>query len=88
MLDSIKRNKMHIVVWTVLFGVAGALIIPVILGIRKLSKKFPKACKYTIFTICCLVTAVCIYCILMKHQINFVPVCICSVLAIYRIVKK
>lgn len=76
MLEVIKKNKMKVVM-VILFGVAGVLIIPMILGIQKFSKKFPKAYNCILLTIFGIIMVACVYCFFSKHQTNFLVICIC-----------
>ncbi len=87
MLEAIKKNKRNVVMM-ILFGAAGILVIPMILGIEKLSKKFPRAYKCVMLTIFCIIMAACIYGLFPKHQMNFLVVCICMAIAFDDIMKK
>lgn len=87
MLEGIKKNKRNVAMM-ILFGAAGILMLPMILGIEKFSKKFPKAYRCIMFLIFCIIMAACIYCILIKRQFNFLIICICMAIALCDIRKK
>ena len=87
MLEAIKKNKKNIVM-IILFGVVWILIIPVILGIDKISKKYPKVCKCIALTIYIFIMAFCVYVLISKHQIYYLPIFICMMLSFYNTMKK
>lgn len=80
MLETIKKNKMNMVMM-ILFGAVWVLIIPVILGIDRISKKYPKVCKGIAFVIYHFLMTFCVYIIILKHQINYLPIFICIILS-------
>lgn len=79
MLETIKKNKINVLM-TILFGAAWLLVIPVILGIEKLSNKYPRVCKWIGRTIYFIILAICAYILIIKHQISFLPIIICMLM--------
>lgn len=87
MLDTIRKNKINVLM-TILFGAVWVLIIPVILGIEKISKKYPKVCKCIGLTIYYVVMAVCVYFLSFKHQLSFLPILICMMMPCCNTMKE
>jgi len=76
MLEVLKKNKMNVVM-VVLFGAVWLLIIPVILGIEKISNKYPKTCKWIARVVYYFMMACGAYIIIKEQQVQYLPVLMC-----------
>lgn len=67
MLKSMKKNKQYILgmVTIGLFGIAGLLLVPVVMYIIKLLNRYPKAFKWVFFTV---FAFICIYGFLFERE--------------------
>ena len=83
MLKSMKNNKKYICWLTVtgLLGIAGLLLMPVVLYIIKVSNRYPKAFRWMVFAVFVLSG---IYGILYEQNWNmsFIIICIGMVIAV------
>jgi len=87
MLEVLKKNKMNVVM-VVLFGAVWLLIIPVILGIEKISKKYPNTCKWIARVVYFFIMAFAA-CILIKNQqVQYLPILMCMGLVFCNTKKK
>lgn len=76
MLKSMEKNKKYIF-WVAaigLFGIAGLLLVPVVKCIIKISNRYPKAFRRTVFTV---FVFLCIYGLLFEREWNMSSVIIC-----------
>lgn len=67
MLKSMERNKKYIF-WLViigLFGIAGLLIVPIVMYIIKVSNRYPKVFRWILFTV---FAFICIYEVLFERE--------------------
>ena len=88
MLKSMEKNKKY-VFWMATFALAGLivlLLVPVVMYIIKISKRYPKAfggITVAVFAV------LCIYGFLFRPEwnVSFVPICICMVMAIGRVLN-
>lgn len=88
MLKSMEKNKKYIF-WMVtigLFGIVGLLLVPVVMYIIKVSKRYPKAFRWIFFTA---FVFICIYGFLFEREwdMSFAIVCIGAVIAVSSILN-
>ena len=92
MLKELKKNKMSVVATGILFGVIGALIIPIIAVIVKisnaLSQKHPRIYKYSMIAFIGMLLAISLFYLFIKHQIIFLAIVACLAMGLCDVLYK
>lgn len=83
MLEFMGKNKKYIF-WMAAFGVTGLLLVPAVVYIIKISKRYPKVFGWITVAAFAFICVLYIYGFLFKQEwnVSFVPICICMVMAI------
>ena len=92
MLKSMGKNK-KCIFWMVIFGLmglTGVLLVPVVMYIIKVSKRYPKAFGWITTAAFVVICILYIYGFLYRQEwnVSFVPICICMVIAIGKVLNN
>ena len=92
MLKSMGKSK-KCIFWMVTFGLmglTGVLLAPVVMYIIKVSKRYPKAFGWITTAAFVVICILYIYGFLYRQvwNVSFVPICICMVMAIGRVLNN